>query len=55
MGFIRTVDLRRTLLVLTADHGHALRGGHGGPQPRVATVMTCFAGPNVQADPVRAP
>ncbi len=35
-------DLRTSLLVLTADHGQALRGGHGGSQPRVATVMTCF-------------
>lgn len=47
----READLKDTLLVLTADHGHSLRGGHGGLQPRVATVMTCFAGKNVGHDP----
>jgi hypothetical protein len=51
MGLVGRTDLATSLLVLTADHGHALRGGHGGLQPRVATVMTCFAGKNVRADP----
>ena len=47
---IARTDLDTSLLVLTADHGQALRGGHGGSQPRVAIVMTCFAGKNVQPD-----
>ncbi len=51
-AFMDTLDLERDLLVVTADHGHALRGGHGGRQDRVAHVLTCYAGPGVrrQAD-----
>lgn len=41
------LDLGRDLLVVTSDHGHRPRGGHGGPQPEVATVLTCFAGHGV--------
>lgn len=41
------LDLQRDLLIVTADHGHALRGGHGGREPRVAHVRTCFAGAGV--------
>jgi hypothetical protein len=51
IGLAQATNLDTSLLVLTADHGHALRGGHGGLQPRVATVLTCFAGKNVRADP----
>lgn len=43
-----TLDLERDLLVVTADHGHSLLGGHGGRQDRVARVLTCFAGPGVR-------
>jgi hypothetical protein len=50
-GLANEADLANTLLVLTADHGHSLRGGHGGLQPRLANVMTCFAGKNVGHDP----
>jgi hypothetical protein len=50
LHLIDVTDLRTSLLVLTADHGHSLGGGHGGPEPRVATVMTCFAGKNVQPE-----
>lgn len=47
-GYLDTLDLERDLLVVTADHGHSLRGGHGGLQDRVAHVITCFAGPGVR-------
>ncbi|HSZ81406.1 MAG TPA: alkaline phosphatase family protein [Polyangia bacterium] len=49
-GLIARTDLATSLLVLTADHGHSLIGGHGGSARRVANVMTCFAGKNVQPD-----
>ncbi|MGZ3423588.1 MAG: alkaline phosphatase family protein [Polyangiales bacterium] len=45
------LDLERDLLVVTADHGHTLRGGHGGREPRVAHVRTCFAGAGVAHGP----
>jgi hypothetical protein len=47
---IARANLDTSLLVLTADHGHSIIGGHGGSDPRVATVLTCFAGKNVAAD-----
>ena len=50
-----TIDLGRDLLVVTADHGHSLRGGHGGRQDRVAHVLTCFAGPGVRQQALLAP
>lgn len=49
-GLIERTDLATSLLVLTADHGHSLVGGHGGSDRRVATVMTCFAGKNVRPE-----
>jgi hypothetical protein len=41
------VDLTRDLVVLTADHGHSDRGGHGGRAPQIENVLTCIAGPGV--------
>jgi hypothetical protein len=41
------LDLAQDLVVLTADHGHTARGGHGGTAPEVARVLTCFAGRGV--------
>ena len=38
------LDLSRDVVVLTADHGHTDRGGHGGLSREVAHVLTCFAG-----------
>lgn len=46
--FLATLDLTRDLVIVTADHGHALHGGHGGPQDRVAHVLTCHAGVGVR-------
>ncbi|MCC6807341.1 MAG: alkaline phosphatase family protein [Deltaproteobacteria bacterium] len=44
---LERVDLDRDLVILTADHGHRDRGGHGGRQPELANVLTCFAGKGV--------
>ncbi|HVU51726.1 MAG TPA: alkaline phosphatase family protein [Polyangia bacterium] len=49
-ALIARTNLDTSLLVLTADHGHSIIGGHGGSDPRVATVISCFAGKNVQPD-----
>ncbi len=42
------LDLTRDLVVLTADHGHRDAGGHGGAQPEIARVLTCFAGARIE-------
>ncbi len=47
-GFLDALDLEQDLIIVTADHGHSLRGGHGGRQDRVAYVRTCFAGRGVR-------
>ncbi|MBK7828283.1 alkaline phosphatase family protein [Nannocystis sp.] len=45
--FLDRIDLGRDLIIFTADHGHSPTGGHGGPTPEIARVLTCFAGPGV--------
>lgn len=47
LPFLQKLDLSQDLVILTADHGHVDRGGHGGRQPEVASVLTCFAGRGV--------
>lgn len=47
-GFLDTLDLSQDLIIVTADHGHALLGGHGGGQERIAHVLTCHAGAGVR-------
>jgi hypothetical protein len=42
------LDLSRDVFVFTADHGHVARGGHGGVQPEVSYVTTCFDGRGVR-------
>ena len=49
--FLATLDLSRDLVIVTADHGHSLHGGHGGQQDRVAHVLTCHAGVGVRHVP----
>jgi hypothetical protein len=44
------LDLTRDLVVVTADHGHRDAGGHGGPQPVITEVLTCFGGAGVRRD-----
>lgn len=42
------VDLFRTLLVVTADHGHLDEGGHGGDEPEVTAIPWVMAGRGVR-------
>jgi hypothetical protein len=42
------VDLTRDAIVVTADHGHTGRGGHGGVEPEVLTVPLVLAGAGVK-------
>jgi len=58
-GSLDRLDLTRDLIILTADHGHSATGGHGGPTPEIAQVLTCHAGRGVnhipdEASPIRA-
>jgi hypothetical protein len=50
------VDLERDAIVITSDHGHSNRGGHGGIEPEVLTVPFIAAGAGVQpgATPIDA-
>lgn len=41
------LDLAQDLVLLTADHGHSELGGHGGPDPEIREVLSCFAGRGV--------
>jgi hypothetical protein len=42
-------DLTQDTIVITADHGHTGRGGHGGVEPEVMTVPLIIAGAGVRA------
>lgn len=42
------LDLSQDALVITADHGHIGRGGHGGWEPEVKTVPLVFVGRGIQ-------
>jgi hypothetical protein len=55
LDFMKNLDLSQDLLIVTADHGHSLSGGHGGDQDRVANVLSCFAGLGVQKNPTLRP
>ncbi len=41
-------DLWRTLLVVTADHGHLDEGGHGGQEPEILSIPLVLAGRGVR-------
>ncbi len=41
------LDLSRDTLIVTADHGHVDRGGHGGPEPEVVAVPLLIAGAGI--------
>ena len=41
------VDLAQDAVIITADHGHTNRGGHGGVEPEVMTVPLVLAGAGV--------
>jgi hypothetical protein len=38
------LDFSKDLLIVTSDHGHTWYGGHGGLQPEIVQVLTCYAG-----------
>ncbi|HUJ61566.1 MAG TPA: alkaline phosphatase family protein [Kofleriaceae bacterium] len=42
------VDLSQDTIVVTADHGHTDRGGHGGIEPEVLSVPLVIAGAGVK-------
>ncbi len=43
------VDLSLDTIIVTADHGHTDRGGHGGTEPEVLTVPLIMAGAGINA------
>ncbi len=43
------VDLASTALIVTSDHGHTARGGHGGAEKEVALVPFAAAGAGIVA------
>lgn len=42
------VDLERDTIIITADHGHTNRGGHGGMEPNVLAVPLVAAGAGIK-------
>jgi hypothetical protein len=42
------VDLAQDAIIITADHGHTNRGGHGGVEPEVMSVPLILAGAGVK-------
>ncbi|HEX5061901.1 MAG TPA: alkaline phosphatase family protein [Kofleriaceae bacterium] len=42
------VDLERDAIIITADHGHTNRGGHGGVEPEVLTVPFVAVGAGIK-------
>ena len=45
---VAKLDLTRTTLIVTADHGHVAPGGHGGPEREVAHVPLILVGKGVR-------
>ena len=43
------LDLTRDAVIITADHGHVARGGHGGTEPEVSHVPLVLAGSGIVA------
>jgi len=50
---IGDLDPTRDTLLVTADHGHIARGGHGGPEPEVMAVPLVVFGAGVVPYPSR--
>ncbi len=44
------VDLKKDTVIITADHGHTDRGGHGGEEPEVVQVPLIMAGAGIRAE-----
>jgi hypothetical protein len=51
--FLQRLDFGRDLVIMTADHGHTMRGGHGGSSPELRHVLTCMAGRGIRQLPSR--
>jgi hypothetical protein len=49
LPFLERLDLGQDLAVVTADHGHTARGGHGSPAPELREVGLCLAGRGVRS------
>jgi len=49
----RDLDPQRDALVVTSDHGHLDRGGHGGVEPEVVRIPLVFWGAGVPPRPPR--
>lgn len=47
-ALVERTDLWRTLLVVTADHGHLDEGGHGGEEPETVSIPLVLAGRGVR-------
>ena len=45
---LKGIDLSQDAIVVTADHGHTGRGGHGGLEPEVLAVPLIMAGAGVK-------
>ena len=45
---LANIDLAQDAVVVTADHGHTNRGGHGGVEPEVVTVPLVLAGAGIR-------
>jgi hypothetical protein len=48
LDVVASLDLRRDFLLVTADHGHRDRGGHGGQEPEVVAIPWWMAGRGVR-------
>ncbi len=46
---LANIDLSKDAVVITADHGHTDRGGHGGVEPEVTTVPLVLSGAGVRS------
>lgn len=50
-SLIDALDPAHDTLIVTADHGHIARGGHGGPEPEVIAIPFLAYGAGVTAHP----
>jgi hypothetical protein len=50
-ALVRDLDLRRDAVVVTADHGHIDRGGHGGNEPEALQIPIVLVGAGVMHAP----
>lgn len=47
-ALVGSLDLGKTALLVTSDHGHIDRGGHGGPEPQVLETPLVMAGQGIR-------